>query len=185
MEEWKDIKDYEGIYQVSNLGRVRSLDRLDSAGHKRSGAILSISTNSCGYSVTSLSKEGRRKQFRVHRLVAQSFLTEEKSKNEVNHKDGDKSNNKVENLEWCDRLENMRHAYEKGLVGNNSRPGGLKTGELTSVALIATHKQTGEVLTFKNSCKAAEFLGLRSGGNIRSAATGKIPSAYGYYWKQA
>lgn len=184
MEEWKDIKEYEGIYQVSTLGRVRSLDRLDFAGHQLTGALLSICVSKNGYSVITLSKKGVMTQFRVHRLVAKSFLDNSENKPFVNHIDGNKQNNTLENLEWCTHQENMDHAYANGLVRNGDpMPGARRSAEVRSVPLRATHKKTGEVLEFKSITEAGRYLG-KSIQNISSAASGKIPSAYGYFWER-
>lgn len=106
MEEiWRDIKDYEGMYQVSNLGRVKCLDRIDSAGRKRYGRILKL-WNSRGYLQVGLSINSKGKKFSVHRLVAQAFIKNPNNKLEVNHKDEDKTNNRVDNLEWVTSKEN-------------------------------------------------------------------------------
>lgn len=118
-EIWKDIENYEGLYQVSNLGRVRSLDRILRNSHKSfrlsKGRLVAITDNGNGYKIASLSKGGR-KNFYVHRLVAQAFLPNPNNLFQVNHKDCIKSNNNVDNLEWCSPIYNTRHAIENGRV---------------------------------------------------------------------
>lgn len=125
IEEWRDITGYEGLYQVSNLGRVRSLDRyVESKIICKSfikGKILNTSFQKNGYVVITLSKSGKRKQFKIHRLVAQAFISNFENKPEVNHKDGDKTNNCSDNLEWVTRKENNQHAFDTGLNNNHSK----------------------------------------------------------------
>lgn len=107
MTTWKDVIGYAGTYQVSNTGEVRSKRVV---GY----ALLSKWVN-CGYELVHLSKNGVQKQKRVHRLVAEAFIPNPNNYNEVNHKDGNKLNNFVENLEWCDSSYNQKHAYTIGL----------------------------------------------------------------------
>lgn len=102
MEIWKDITGYEGLYQVSNYGNVKK--KLDSK-------ILNIYDNGIGYKFVSLKLNGKYKTHYLHRLVAYHFLKNLNNYLEVNHLDFDKSNNKVENLEWCSRKTNMSHYY--------------------------------------------------------------------------
>ena len=101
-EIWKDKKDYEGHYQVSNCGRVKSIK----FGKER---ILKPVPNSFGYLFVNLCKDGKVKAFTVHRLVAEAFIPNPNNYKEVNHKDEDKSNNVVTNLEWCDRKYNCNY----------------------------------------------------------------------------
>jgi hypothetical protein len=108
MEFWKDIKGYEGHYQVSNLGRVKSLKN-------NKELIMSNVKSTFGYLRVKLSKNGKIKGFPVHRLVGLNFLDLINGKNEINHIDGDKRNNFLTNLEWCNRSENIRHADKTGL----------------------------------------------------------------------
>ena len=116
MELWKDIEGYNGKYQVSNLGNVRSFSRWKNGGLLRFGT--------CGnpgpYKTVHLVKTGRKdvKCFYVHRLVASSFLENPDFLPEVNHKDGNTLNNCVENLEWCTRKHNAEHASKTGILKN-------------------------------------------------------------------
>lgn len=119
MEKWIDIQGFENKYQVSNLGRVRSVDRIvvrsDGKTLHKKGKILKNRINRDGYlSVILYDNNFKCNSKYVHRLVAQSFL-KNGDKPEVNHIDGDKSNNIVSNLEWCTRCENIQHADKTGL----------------------------------------------------------------------
>ena len=112
-EVWKDITGYEGLYQVSNLGFVRSL-------HPHSCKIVNPTIlkgdDVHGYPRVELHRRRTKTKHLVHRLVAVAFIPNPDNKPEVNHKDGKKDNNCVDNLEWCTRKENMKHAYDNGLV---------------------------------------------------------------------
>lgn len=111
-ETWKDIEGYEGLYQVSNLGRLRTLQRYNFSKkkHEKTCKVLKLNEHRQGYKTTTLSKNGKRKTYLVHRLVAAAFIENEKSKPEVNHIDADKRNNCVSNLEWVTAKENSMHA---------------------------------------------------------------------------
>lgn len=110
MEIWKDIRDYEGIYKISNLGNIKSLPR----EHVK-GKLLNPARNNRGYLRVALSVKGRVRYDSVHRLVAETFIPNPKNLPEVNHIDGNKLNNKVENLEWTTKSQNQIHAYKTGL----------------------------------------------------------------------
>lgn len=120
IEVWKDILGYEGYYQISNLGNVRSLDRYvrNGKGTVRfvPGKLRKLDLLADGYLGISLEKEGRVKYFKIHRLVAEAFIPNPENKPEVNHKDGDKTNPTVNNLEWATRSDNMDHAWRTGLA---------------------------------------------------------------------
>lgn len=110
MEIWKDIKGYEGVYKISNLGKINSLPRKHSKGK-----ILNPAKNNRGYLRVALCFEGKARYDSIHRLVAETFIPNPKNLTEVNHKDGNKLNNTVENLEWTTRTQNQIHAYRIGL----------------------------------------------------------------------
>lgn len=114
MEVWKDIEGYEGWYQVSNLGRIKSLERVTIKGHIRE-SIMSTPLSNKGYAhITLRGKDGSRSTHRVHRLVAQAFVPNPHGYKIVNHIDCDKSNNKASNLEWCTNQYNVKYAYIMG-----------------------------------------------------------------------
>lgn len=121
-EEWRDVVGYEGYYQVSDLGRVRSLDRRSrcrggsTSFHK--GVILSPALSKSGYFVCVLCVKGRMKTFLVHCLVASAFLGDKPHGFDVNHIDTDKQNNLVGNLEYITKSANTSHAYKHGLCLN-------------------------------------------------------------------
>ncbi|EEY6051664.1 hypothetical protein HF455_003810 [Salmonella enterica subsp. enterica serovar Bareilly] len=123
MTEWKDIKGYEGLYQISSDGRVKSLLFLQRYTHWITGKelfrqtkerILTVNVINSGYEVIQLWKNDKARPFLVHRLVAEYFL-ESPPKQTVNHKDGNKLNNSVDNLEWASYSENHNHAVANGL----------------------------------------------------------------------
>ena len=125
-EVWRPISGYEGLYEVSNLGRVKSLPRMRKGRgvglHRTGGRILSCNGLAGeGYPIVQLSNVSLR-QFFVHRLVADTFIPKIHGKEYINHKDGDKTNNRVDNLEWCTFSENMNHAWKTGLRKDGTHP---------------------------------------------------------------
>jgi hypothetical protein len=123
-EIWKDIKGYIGNYQVSNLGRIRSLNRKSWNGTGwfiKKGQIIKLQKSNSNYSCVLLWNNNKRKNFWVHKLVALHFIPNPEDKPEVNHKDGNKQNNNINNLEWCTRSENRSHAWKNGLFSENHR----------------------------------------------------------------
>ena len=132
-EIWKDVVGYEGLYEVSNLGRVKRLSKtvhmkcVDKREGRRSQGeytqsrvfpdkILKGTLSDKGYLTVGLTKDGKQKNFRIHRLVAIAFIPNPHNKQEVNHKNGIKDDNRVDNLEWSTGDENIKHAIENGLI---------------------------------------------------------------------
>lgn len=143
-EEWRDIRGYEGSYQVSNLGRVRSLDRyIPSRRYYRKGRIIQPFDNK-GYNNTSLSLNKVTRTFCTHRLVAEAFIPNPDNKPCVNHVDGNKRNNLVSNLEWVTYSENTNHAIKLGLIDTSaSAENGKKSVEVTGIPIIC--EDSGQV----------------------------------------
>lgn len=124
-EIWKDIEGYEGLYQVSNLGRVKSLDKYINSGIKnnsyvkRKEKILKLKFNQGYYEVT-LTHNHKRRFCKVHRLVAQAFIPNPNNFPQVNHKDENKLNNCVENIEWCDAKYNCNYGTRNSKIYNKT-----------------------------------------------------------------
>lgn len=150
-EIWKPIKGYEGLYEVSNFGRVKSLN------YNRTGEekILKFLENKKYLSV-SLWKNKKYKQYKVHRLVAITFIPNPDNKPYVNHLDCDPSNNNVNNLEWCTQKENMQYAGKLNRLGEKS----VENGKKCSKAIIAVNIQTNEETYFESIRIAAKKLNI-------------------------
>ena len=140
MEVWKDVVDYDGHYKVSNLGRVKN----------KYGLILKHCVNKCGYSQVRLSNHSKQKSHLVHRLVAIHYINNYQNKYSVNHIDGNKYNNKIDNLEWATMKENVEHAYIIGTRNNG-------------VKIELTDKLNGTILLFRSQNKANTFMGFSRG----------------------
>ena len=129
-EIWRPIVGYEGLYEVSSYGRVRSLDRYDNKNHFRKGLIMkqNDSGNGRGYMSVILCLNGKIKKYLVHRLVAQAFIPNPDNLPEVNHKDENPGNNNVTNLEWCDHSYNINYGTRKDKVRESQLKSGFWTG---------------------------------------------------------
>lgn len=150
MEIWKDVVGYEGIYEVSDIGQVRTrLGKITSNSRfeKRvwNQRILKLKIDKLGYKRVSLYKNGICKDFLVHRLVANAFIEKPNGYNVINHKDGRSNNNHVSNLEWCDSYMNNNHAFDNNLI---------KTG----TKIIIENLETGEMKKFRSMVKASLYL---------------------------
>ena len=111
-KNWMPIKDYEGLYEISDFGEVRSLQK------RNHGNLVKKRIDRAGYYSVRLSSKGKNKSYFVHRLVALHFIPNPSLKPQVNHISGDKLDNRVSNLEWVTHSENMKHAYATGLLGS-------------------------------------------------------------------
>lgn len=159
-EYWKDIKGYEGLYQISNLGRVKSF---------YSGKILKGIKATNGYLNVRLYKNGTPHGLSIHRLVAQAFIPNPENKPEVNHIDEDKTNNKISNLEWNTRLENMRHG---SIIQRKQKP------------VLAISNSMEWDYYFNSLKEAAETLNLHA-SNITAVLKGRYKQTGGFYFEYA
>ena len=169
MEEtviWKDVKGYEGLYEVSNLGRVKSLPRNGTVLHEK---ILKYGLDRYGYRQVILSKNDVRKSAKIHRLVAEVFLQNENKLPCINHKDENKQNNDVSNLEWCSYSYNNSY---------NGRAKKVAEGKYKQIFCIELNTVFDSLADAGNKTKI-------SVGNICSCCRGKLKTAGGYHWKYA
>lgn len=151
-EVWEPIKNYEGFYEVSSLGKVRSVER--KVKHWRGGLLTAKSQINVpyltknGYLINRISKQSVKESFLVHRLVAEAFIANPENKPQVNHINGIKTDNRVENLEWNTRSENITHADKNNLRNlkgvNNS---GAKLTEIQITAIRFSNKSSKELST--------------------------------------
>lgn len=166
MEVWKNVKGYEGLYQVSSEGRVKSLK----FSKER---ILKVGKEGGGYLFVNLCKEGKVKKFKVHRLVASTFLPNPDNLLEINHIDEDKTNNRVENIEYCDRSYNINY-------GNRNE----KMAKSRSIPILQFTKQSDFIRRWESGTQIEKELGIKQ-SNISKCCKGKCKTAYGFVWMYA
>jgi hypothetical protein len=163
-EIWKNIEEYPK-YQVSNHGRIKSLDF---NGTKKKKILTPVVTRK-GYLNINLYLNGKIKNIPIHRLVAKAFIENPENKPQVNHIDGNKKNNNVSNLEWCTNQENMLHAFKTGL-NKHMR------------AVIQYDKEGNLLRSWRSMSDASKHYGI-SRAHIQHCCKGKRPSAGGFKWK--
>lgn len=165
-EIWKDILGYEGLYQVSNFGRVKSLK----FGKER---ILKLTKDKDGYLIVNLYKAGRIKTVKVHRLVAEAFLPNPDNLPLINHKDEDKSNNIVSNLEWYDVKYNTNYGTRNKRIGK-SNTNGKRSKPVLQYTLDGKFVREWESY---RECKRNGF------NHVSECCRGKLKSCGGFIWR--
>ena len=181
-ETWKDVVGFEGRYEVSDKGRVRSIERKDSIGRKCGGRMLKPGYDKDGYLRVNIYKNGKQKTRFIHRLVAGAFVPNPNGYSEINHRDENKVNNYANNLEWCTREYNVNHGT---LIE--------RSAQAQSKKVRAVNVKTGEVLTF-NSTREAGRKGYHQSSVVKACkgvyktVTGKLVGGdgrtyRGYKWE--
>lgn len=175
-EIWKDIPGYEGIYEVSNLGRVRThknkVTKSSLHGTRRwKQRILKPKSKMNREPRVALWKNKKSKDYLVHRLVAETFIPNPENKRTVNHIDGNPQNNRVENLEWATHNENNNHAFDNGLIQ-------------TGTGVILVDKKTQEMHKFRSLAKASQFLGHNQGYLSNLLLNGQTLTEFDIFIKQ-
>ena len=145
MAEWKDIQGYEGLYKVSNLGEVKSLERLEDNGRgskrKRNERIISIDYHSAdGHGRVNLHKNGVSKRYFIHRIVANCFLENDDMLPIINHKDENPYNNNVDNLEWCSWKHNANYGNRNKTISLKTRGENAKNSKVTEKDVLEIYK---------------------------------------------
>ena len=175
-EVWRDVKGYEGLYQVSNMGRVKSLGRtiIKKDGRKQTvkERILKGTPDKDGYLKIGLyGSTGKQKWFQVHRLVGEAFIQNPDNKSEINHVNENKTDNRACNLEWSTRTENCNHGSRNERVAKAlSKP-------------IGQFSLDGKLIkVWQSACEARRQTGFDQ-GYVSAVARGKFKQAYGYIWK--
>lgn len=181
-EEWRDIDGYEGIYRISNRGRVKSLERIVPWGNgirHIKERFLKPDKKKSGYLFFHLhTKEGTEKCEHVHRLVAKAFILNPLRKKDVNHIDGNKSNNCVDNLEWVTRSENQLHAYN---ILKRTREHPIGWDNKLAKHIVQLNLDGTLVKKWASSCDFQRQTG-KTETNVRRCLTGKQKTAYGFRW---
>ena len=182
-EEWLDVDGYEGLYQVSNTGKVKTLERKrrdEKKEYRVREKILSLPLNAYGYPVVSLHKDGVARTVTVHRLVAAAFLPNPDGKRCVDHINGDRADNRVENLRWVSHRENTRHMFELGTEvawsnRNISEEGRRRFTHSQEKAVI---RSDGAI--FDSVTKAAKSLGYKTPKMVIANLKGRVESVRGF-----
>ena len=173
-EIWKDVEGYEGIYKVSNYGRIKRLYR-----NKKEKILKSYIRN--GYYSVRLSKENKIKNFTVHRLIGKAFINNPNNYNTIDHINGIKTDNRLENLEWVTHKENTNRAWKKGLCNGNKGKFGIQSKKSIKIVQLKNGERINE---FYGAYEAERATGIAN-SSINECCRNKRKTAGGYEWKYA
>lgn len=171
MEQWKPIPGYEGRYEVSDLGRVRSLDHVLPNGHFYKGQIIAPRKNNGGYMLVNLSRSNNIRTFSLHKLVALVFVDNPNQLSQVNHINEDKTDNRADNLEWCTASYNTSYGHRNDTMINHRKK---------AVCQLTMSGEVVEIFPILN--EAARRTGVNA-AHICDVCKGKRNRAGGYIWK--
>lgn len=177
-EEWRDIPGYENLYQISTMGRVKSIERKakNRNGYRTvSERILKPFKNRYGYFSVKLCKEIEKKTIQVHKIVCDVFLPNPLNLPQVNHRNEDKSDNRLENLEWCDAKYNVNYGTRTERVSKKLK-GVFNTKNSKAVKCLETGKIYPSLMEIQRN------LGFHN-SHISKCCNNKLNSAYGYHWQ--
>lgn len=157
----KNLFGYEGLYLIDSLGNIVSCPRQNGSRFVNQYKILGTKTNKFGYKEVALSKDGKTKTVLLHRLIAIHFVDNPHNLPCVNHKNGIKTDNRIENLEWCTKSQNTKHAYDNNLGGfrDYANEGIRAMNQYTQYVLVRLISPDGSELQFDSARSAAEYLG--------------------------
>ena len=175
-EEWKDIKGYEGLYQISNLGNVKRIKFINNIVEKEKIKILKPINNT--YLQVALSKEGKVKVKNIHRLVAETFIPNPDRLPQVNHKDENKHNNNVDNLEWCSRIYNMNYGSVKDKISKSHRKENIKKRK----PIVQYDRNMHIIKEYSGICEAVKETNIDKSSIIKCCKN-KQKTSGGYIWK--
>lgn len=185
-EIWKDIVGYDGLYQVSNFGNIKSKERIVKNGNRvflKKEKILTPFLQKTGYLTITLLKDNKIKSHYIHRLVAITFIKNNFDLEQVNHKDGNKINNNANNLEWCSRSDNIKHAIKIGLFSKDVVLNKINKMNKKKRKSILQIKNNVIINEFESPTIAGKQFSKLAGNNISACARGILKSAYGFQWK--
>lgn len=184
-EEWRDVVGYEGYYQISNTGRVRSVDRIETTKRGwtrlRKGSIRKPRINIMGYLNVALSKENIKKNCLLHRIIAQAFIPNPENKPQIDHINTIRNDNRIENLRWVTPRENARNPITKTRYRNPNL--GKRLSDSCLAKKIDQYDLNMKYITTFGSAKEAAIQLNCSGSNITNCLKGKIRKTHNYIFK--